>query len=158
MKIYIQNRFHRFGVFVAALVLLPIVGGIVGRLAAHSLSRMDYSVRVAERLYLEEKQQMEEQTLETEAYRAQGMPAEFIYERATMMRGKYRVGATILGVFLGLVVAMKIGNVFFKGKRSDYEADYGYCLACGRCYDACPVEHQRKREKTGETIPEPNRL
>jgi ferredoxin len=151
MKFNTQDRYHRFVIFLVLLVALPLLGALLGRWAGPSISRIDYSVQVAERLYLEERDGLAERTLQTEAYRAQGYPFSFIYERATRQRRNFVLGSTILGVWLGLVIAMKIGTTYFSGKRDIYEADYAYCLACARCFEACPIEHKRVRDSRGST-------
>jgi ferredoxin len=41
---------------------------------------------------------------------------------------------------------MKLISLSVFRRRTDYEADRATCLACGRCFPYCPVEHERRKE------------
>ena len=57
----------------------------------------------------------------------------------------------MLGGFLGLVVVGEFLALSVRRRRTDYEADPASCLACGRCYQYCPKEHER-RKKNREAV------
>ncbi len=124
------------------LVLTPItltVFGVLGRLAGPVLSRMHYQVRLADRIYLEESGTVEGTNDASEAYRASGQPLLALAGQSETIQSQYRTGTMIVGLFLGLVLALKLITLTIRRTRADYEADRGLCFACGRCYAYCPV-------------------
>lgn len=125
------------------IAILSAVGAVVGRLAGPSLSRMDYKVQVAERVYEEESKGLDEQTDQSEAFRVLGVPSETLYADAREVRQKYKTGGTWLGIWLGLVLALKIITIRKERGRREYETDSAHCMACGRCYLSCPIERKR---------------
>ena len=128
---------------VAALVLL---GGVLGRFAGPALSRTHYLVQVAERLYLEESQNLEEETLQTTAIRIQAIPPEQIYAEAREVLEKFVLAATLFGIWCGLVSGLNIVAILGERRRKEYEADRAHCLACSRCYLSCPIERTRLKK------------
>jgi NosR/NirI family nitrous oxide reductase transcriptional regulator len=112
------------------------------------LARMHPRVRTAERVYLEETGKVEGTTDASDAFRATGRPSEELYREATVIRDRFALGGTLLGGFLGLVVAGKLVTLSVRRGRSDYEADRAGCFACGRCYQYCPKERQRWKRRT----------
>ena len=56
------------------LLALPLLGLLAGRLAAPVLARANPIVKTAERIWLEESKGRKKRTLQSEAFRATGMP------------------------------------------------------------------------------------
>lgn len=134
------------------LVLLPILaaGGVWGgHMLRNQLARMHPRVRTAERVYLEETGQVEGVTNESDAFRATGQTTETLYADATRIRNRFGVGGALLGGFIGLVAGGKLIALCVRRRRTEYEADPAGCLACGRCYQACP-KHQEWLKKGRE--------
>lgn len=127
------------------LLALPALGGLLGRLAGPSLSRTNYIVQVAERVWLEESRGLSERTLQSTAFRATGLPAAQLYDQARQIQARFAVAGMFFGLFIGLIAALKIGRVLAEPDRHQYEADPAQCLACGRCYPSCPVEQDRRK-------------
>jgi hypothetical protein len=139
---------------VLLLLLLPIivfVGGWIGSRVAEPLSRMNWNVRLAERLVLEETGKVEDTTEESAAFRATGMPVSDLYADALSVQDAYSLGATVLGALLGLVVGIKLLQAVVRRHRQDYEVNSSWCLSCGRCFYYCPQEHERLKSR-GVTI------
>lgn len=132
----------RVKLFIATIVLC-LFGGLLGYMAGPWLSRMNYVVRVAERVWAEESQGLSERTFESDAVRLLGVPKDQLYADAREMRDTFRFGGLLFGLWCGLVIGLKIASVARESGRIEYEADRAHCLACGRCYDSCPVEHER---------------
>jgi len=146
-----EKRKRRLVIGAVLLVALPCLGALAGRFAAPALARTDYSVQVARRLGMEESLHLKEHTLQSAAWRATGQPFSLVFERAREVQDRFRWGAALFGLWCGLVVAMKVLTVFFPRRRKEYEAHPAFCVACGRCYLSCPVEHKRlKRMNAGE--------
>jgi len=138
------------------LTLLPILvaGGVWGGyMLRNQLARMHPRVRTAERIYLEETGKVQGTDNVSDAFRATGQTTELLYGDATKIRDRFGLGGALLGGFVGLVVGGKLIALSVRRRRTEYEADPASCFACGRCYKACPKEHERlkKNREAGRT-------
>lgn len=128
------------------LLLLPILiflGGWAGSSIKAMASRAHETVRLAERIYLEEAGEVEGTTDASSAFRATGKEISQLYEEASNIRSQFGQGGWIFGGFVGLVIGLKLIGLSVWRQRKDYEADRASCLACGRCFAYCPREHVR---------------
>lgn len=133
----------RLALLLVALPVLVFVGGWLGARASGTLARMNATVRLADRLWLEEQGRVEGMTEESAAFRQQAQPSEELYRRAAQIRFWFRGGARTFGAWIGLVFGLKLILLSIRRRRTDYEADPAACLACGRCYLYCPQERVR---------------
>jgi NAD-dependent dihydropyrimidine dehydrogenase PreA subunit len=143
-----------------------LLGAISGWLAGPSLANSNYIVKTAGEVWTEESAATEEDwTLRSEAFRRTGAPqlVEYwkargmdfnsqsaaidmfglLYAQAGEIRGKFRVGGTVFGVWCGLVVGLSLLSAIKARRRPAYQPDPAHCVACGRCYWSCPVERER---------------
>ena len=128
------------------IFLLPVLifsGGWGGASLNQSWSRMHATVRLAERIYLENQGLLSETTDASSAFRATGEPIEDLYEQASVIRKQFKFGGWLLGSFIGLVASLKLIIPSARRQRTDFQADSASCLACGRCFKYCPREHVR---------------
>jgi NosR/NirI family transcriptional regulator, nitrous oxide reductase regulator len=128
------------------LVLLPILvgaGGWAGYQIRGWLAQIHPQVRLAQRVHQEENGQVEGTTDASDAFRATGRPSQELYTEATVLRDRFGIGGILFGAFVGFVIGGKLLSLSVKRRRTDYEADPASCLACGRCYEYCPKEHER---------------
>ena len=138
------------------ILILPFLVfslGWVGSRLKTVTSRMHATVRLAERIYLEETGDVEGTTDASLAFRATGRESQDLYEEASQIRADFEYGGWFFGGFIGLVIGLKLIAVSIWRKRTDYEAGRAGCLACGRCYQYCPIEHRRLKklkETTGK--------
>jgi NosR/NirI family nitrous oxide reductase transcriptional regulator len=133
------------------LVLLPVLiflGGWAGSKLKTVASRMHATVRLAERVRMEETGKVEGTTDASDAFRATGTETADLYEEASNIRKRFGLGGWIFGGFMGLVIGLKLIGVSVWRQRQDYEADRASCLACGRCFEYCPREHLRRKKKS----------
>jgi ferredoxin len=107
---------------------------------------MHPTVRLAERIYMEDTGIVEDTTDASLAFRATGKETEVLYEEALNIRAQFGLGGWIAGGFMGLVIGLKLIMVSVWRQRTDYEAGRASCLACGRCFKYCPVEHERLKK------------
>jgi NosR/NirI family nitrous oxide reductase transcriptional regulator len=131
------------------LVLLPVLvaaGGWAGYSLKERLARVHPRVRTAERVYLEETGQVVGTTNASDAFRATGEASEMLYRDATEIRNQFAIGGALLGAFVGLVAGGKLVALSVRRRRTEYEADPAGCLACGRCYQYCPKEQERRKK------------
>ena len=134
----------------ALLVLGPVLvaaGVLLAHRASPTMARMNYTVRLAEQVRDEEAGRTAETTDSSNAFRKTGRSAEWLYAAADAKRRQFAWGAAIAGGFLGLVFAGKLIALCLHRTRADYEPVRSHCLACGRCFEYCPVEKQRRMGK-----------
>jgi len=133
----------------ALLVLLPVLvaaGGAIGWAAGHSMARLDATVRLADRIDLEEEGEVKDLTVASEAFRTTGQPIDELKDAAARKERSIERGAILLGAFLGLTIGLKLIGLSVRRKREDFEADRATCVACGRCFEYCPIEKKRRGE------------
>jgi NosR/NirI family nitrous oxide reductase transcriptional regulator len=132
------------------LVLLPvlvILGGWAGFSVKNTLAQMHPTVRLAERIRLEETGKVEGATDASDAFRATGVENTELYEQASQIRDSFGTGSIILGGFIGFVIGLKLIVISIWRERPFYEADRAICFACGRCFEFCPIEHKKRNER-----------
>jgi ferredoxin len=139
------------GLLMLVLPVLVIGGGWAGFSLRMVTSRMHATVRLAERVYLEETGKVVGTTNESTAFRGTGKEVKQLYADASDMRARFGRGGWLFGGFAGLVVGLKLIGVSLWRRRTDYEADRASCLACGRCFEYCPKEHARLQKLKGQT-------
>ncbi|MFI5380050.1 MAG: 4Fe-4S binding protein [Tepidisphaerales bacterium] len=127
-----------------AMVMVPVLTigfAVLGYLASGALARMDYTVTLAELVHQEEKTGVLAKSDETRAFRSTGATNEQIYQKAAVVQHRYAVGTPLFGAWMGIAIGGRIvGLLLRRRQKSGYIADEGACVACARCYVACPVE------------------
>lgn len=131
---------RRLTVLLVALPVFVLVGTGLGNLAASGLSHMHPTIQMADRVLLEEQGLVTDTTEQSDAFRATGNTPESLYEEAAQIQTQFNVGSCLAGAFLGLVAGLKLVQVSVRKERHGYEADQAGCLACARCYSACPQQ------------------
>jgi len=134
------------GSLIAVMVALPFVGAAAGYFASPGLARMHRDVQLERRLEIDVKPDMKRAADQLRAFRLSGETKQSLRERANAVRGRFAVGGTIFGLWVGLVVTLKMFAVARPLRRFEYEVDPGTCLSCGRCYRYCPRERSRWKE------------
>jgi len=139
---------------------LGVAGGLLGRSLSGPLSGLHHTVKVAEQIRGEAirneqlraagQAELPPQTDETEAFAESRVPPRLLYQEAFAVRDSFRLAGTVLGAFLGLVIAGKLISLSIRRRREDYEPDRAKCLSCARCFSYCPVERKRRKSAHGE--------
>lgn len=146
---------EKLKVFIGVVLLaaLVVLGALAGRFAGPALSRTHFLVQVAERLYAEDALELDEDTLQTKAFRISGLPPEQLFADARQVRDKFRTATAWFGVWCGLVLGLKLLSILTYRRPVDYEASQGECLSCSRCYLSCPIERKRLSTLEGAKNP-----
>lgn len=137
------------------IVLLPVlvgVGAVLARMGSPVLARVHPTVALADRVWLEEEGRVEGQTPASEAFAAQALRSSDLYAEAALIRGQFDRLSWFLGGWLGLVSAMRLIGAGLRRRRTEYQVDVAACVACGRCYAACPVAHAPRTVLRGTTM------
>ena len=155
---------RRLAALIVLLPLLVALGGWLGSRLADPLSRLDPTVRLAERVYLEETGQAVDTTEASDAFRNTGRTAEDLYSEAHLRRQRFAYtggslaawtrlpiggklaavgGGAWLGAWVGLVICAKLLHLSVRRRRTDYQPDRINCLSCGRCFWYCPGQQAR---------------
>ncbi|MFW6163139.1 MAG: hypothetical protein ACODAJ_10260, partial [Planctomycetota bacterium] len=121
------------------------IGALVFGALGAPLSRMHMQVQTAERVWLEEQGEVEGETDASKAFRRTGRPPEELYADALAIREEVRTVGWGAGAVVGLLVALRVIGVSIRRRHSDYQADRARCLACGRCFEYCPIERRRRK-------------
>lgn len=135
---------------IALLALLPVMVGLgawLGYLGSAELSRVNYTVRLADRVWAEQQGQVEGTNQASDAFYRQGEANEGLYLQAGEIRRKFAVGSAVLGGYLALVIGVALVGLSVRRRRSVYEIDPAACVACGRCYRVCPVQRRLEAEE-----------
>jgi len=128
------------------LLLLPVLvvlGAWLGRHLGAPLSRLNPTVRLAERVWLEENDRVEGTVDQSDAFRQTGQSIESLYAEAGALRATFAVGGGWLGAWVGLVIGFKLIHLTIRRRRIDYQPDRGSCVSCARCFWYCPGEQVR---------------
>ena len=141
---------RRLGWLLAVLPVLVALGVLVGGPLGAPLSRMHATVRLAERVWLEEQAKVAGDTDASKAFRKTGRPTQELYAEVAGLGQQFTLGGRLLGAFLGLVAGLKLLGLSVHRTRADYEADRAACLACGRCFAYCPIERKRLKKVADE--------
>jgi len=138
------------GRLAALLALAPVLvalGAGTGRLLAPALARMHATVRLSDRIRLEEAGEVTETTEASDAFRIHGSAPGDLYAEAAGIEAGFGTGGWLLGGWVGLVVAAKLLHLSIRRTRADYLPDRGRCLSCARCFAYCPVEAKGPKER-----------
>ncbi len=141
------------GLLILLMPALVLSGGWAGSAISSSWSKMHATVRLAERIYLENEGLEKETTDASAAFRATGQPVQELYDEASHIRKQFKYGCSLVGAFIGFVTGLKLIVPSIRKQRTDFQADRAGCLACGRCFRFCPKEHVRlKKLKENRTM------
>ena len=141
----------RLALALGILPVLILLGAWGVSHTAGAMSRVHPTVRLADRVYLEESGQAKDTTDASAAFRGTGRSVEELYAETASIQSAMGRGSWILGGFLGLVIGLKLIMHCLRRPRTDYEAEKGQCLACGRCFKYCPRERLKLAELRHQT-------
>jgi polyferredoxin len=142
-----EKGIKRLGILILILPFTIMLGGwTVSRLDG-LLSQIHPTVRLARQIQMEDSGKTLETTLESRTFRATGTTPQELYEKAAVIQIQSRKGGWFLGGFLGLILTLQLIGLSIRRTRADYEPDKGNCISCGRCFEYCPIEQDRLKEK-----------
>ncbi len=139
---------RRLAWLLALLPLLVLIGFAAGGALGTPFSKLHPTVTKAERVLAEERGEATGTTDASDAFFESGRARAELYAEARAIRRRMALGGRLFGAWMGLVVGGMLIHLSVRRCRTEYEADRGTCLACGRCYDYCPVELARRKKQS----------
>jgi len=136
------------GLLVVAFPVLCVLGAWLGYLSSDWLAGAHPAVSQARTVRAEmakltgPEEQLE---LKTQAFLRTAKTPEQLYEEERAAIDSFKTGGIFFGLWLGIVAGAKLVGLSVRRKRTDYEAEPGRCVACGRCFLHCPREHLRRK-------------
>jgi hypothetical protein len=133
------------------LILLPVfvfAGAFVGTRLSPTLSRLHPTVRLAERIVMEDMGELPDTTLESDTFRTGERTTGELVEEARLIQQRIRIGGIIMGGFIGLVFGTTLVLLSIRRRREEYQPDRAACFSCGRCVEHCVMERTRRSEST----------
>ncbi len=114
---------RRLGIVIVLLPVLISLGIAIGYLTSSWASGGNATVRLAERIYMEETLAVADRTDASLAFRANVTTIKELYTLAGDIRGQFRIGFIFAGAFVGLVAGIKLLRLSIRWRRDEYEAD-----------------------------------
>ena len=129
-----------------AVLALPILGAVLGRLAGPFFARANSRVKLAAEVWQEEAaaDKPGERSLQSQAFHAKARPKAALFAEAQRVQRQFRLGGTLFGLWCGLVAAAKLFALARPKQRDMYEIDHAHCVVCTRCFESCPRERLRR--------------
>ena len=130
------------------LLLTPVLiaaGGWSGSKLSISASRVNPTVFLAERYVREQTNPVPlgVQTAAALSLARASQDPKTLLSNAIEIRQRFVWAGWGFGAWAGLVIGAKLIGLSLRQRRTDYEPDRGACLACARCFSACPNERVR---------------
>jgi len=131
--------------WLVVVIVASAVGGWLGAAAAPTLARAHPTVQLADRIYAEDTRALVDRTKASEAFRdpnVEDTPRDtaVLFAEAKRIEDAFGWGAAVMGVFFGLVVAGKLWGASRVHRRPVAAIRQSQCVACARCFAACPRE------------------
>jgi ferredoxin len=129
-------------VLMRRLILVPVILVLcltLGRAAATSLANLHPTVRLAGELQVRAANAAAVPAETVQAFDENAGDSQAVLAEARAIVARFRIGAPLLGLFLGSVVCIALLGLATYRTRTVFRPDPGRCLACTRCYGHCPV-------------------
>jgi polyferredoxin len=138
-------RAHQFKRFLWVLAIAPVLlascvgaGWLSGAFVAMAHPAVALTAR-----FVSVPEEDEDLYPELEAFKRTGRSRSWAEERAAETVGRFRKGCAGAGAFMGVVILLRLLGLTQLQRLSVHEADRIRCVACGRCFPACPKNVKR---------------
>jgi len=89
---------------------------------------------------------------EIEAFKRTGRTPEQAAAEAAVTVARFRKGCAWGGAFVGVIMALRLLGMTRLQRRALHAADRERCIACGRCFAACPKNMKSKGDAAAPRI------
>ncbi len=132
------RRIVLYTVFLPLLIIAGATGGWVG---GDFFSSKHPKVKLAEQIVSEDRGAAGASTIESETFRARSAAPELIKD-ASKTRNEIRFGSLLFGAYAAAVIGLMLLRLSMQKKKTEYSADHGECISCGRCFRFCPLNKE----------------
>ena len=135
----------RLGWLLALLPVLVVAGVWAGSKFSPAAAQLHPTVALAERYTRQQSHPAQYGLMTPESLslqRAAENP-KAVLTAAADLRHRFDLACCLFGGWIGLVIGLKLVALSVRPSRTDFEPDRGACLACARCFTACPNERVR---------------
>lgn len=129
---------RRLLLLILCVPFLMAGGAFLGYKLHLRLAQAHPDVALAHRVKLEQAGVYQDTNDASEAFYASTQSTGQLFEKAAAKEKQFAVGTAIVGGWMGLVAGLSLIQYSIFWKRKDYHAHRSGCMACGRCYNACP--------------------
>ncbi|MGD0814583.1 MAG: 4Fe-4S binding protein [Verrucomicrobiota bacterium] len=135
----------RLAWLLALLPVLVVAGGWAGAKLSPMFAQLHPDVALAERYALQQNHPVQFGLMTPESLSLQRAAEDpkAVLKVAADLRHRFDLACGLFGGWIGLVIGLKLVSLSLRPSRTDYEPDRGACLACARCFTACPNERVR---------------
>ncbi len=137
---------RRLALLLGLFPVLIVVGFVIGRRLEVPLAAVHPTVRLADRIRLEQTGRVGDTVDMSDAFRNTGRPTEELYREALALSNTFRTAGGWFGAWVGLVIGVKLIHLSIRRRRVDYEVDRTACVSCGRCFWYCPTDAAARGE------------
>ena len=124
------------------ILCLPVfiaVGTLLGLKLHHRMALLHPDVNLVKCLRLDQAGVTDKNIQDVcKAFYGSGQSLEQLNQRAAAKQKQFALGSSIVGGWMGLVAGLSLIQYSIFWKRDEYQAQRTGCVACGRCYNACP--------------------
>jgi len=140
---------RRLALLLALAAPVLLFGGGLGWQLGRPFARMHYTVRLADRVHLEDAGKVDGTVDMTDAFYSADGDRQKLDRDAAAIEREFLRGGALVGVWVGLVALVKMVHLSIRRRRTDYEPDPATCVSCGRCFVYCPIERERIKKRGG---------
>jgi ferredoxin len=135
----------RLGWLLALLPVLVLGGAWGGSKLSAAAAQLHPAVALAERYTLQQSHPVQYGLMTPESLSLQraAQDPKAVLTAAADARRRFDLACWLFGGWVGLVIGIRLAALSVRPDRTDYEPDRGACLACARCFTACPNERAR---------------
>ena len=134
-----RRDLDKFLIYLVVIPVLTALGAFVGLKSHVFLSKAHPDVYLAELLISHPELRNDPDNLDIQTFLSSGKTMDTLVEEAGVKRDQFKTGSTLLGGFMGLVIAFSLLSQMVYRKKEDYTPNKGNCYSCARCMDYCPV-------------------
>lgn len=123
-------------------IFLPLMIASVAlamRLGSSELSKANKEVRLYQSLVQQENDPKDQIPIELEAFFGQGGNREALESNVVEIQASFKLYSTLAGAVIGLVLGLTLIQLSLKRSRKLYEIENADCVACGKCFNYCPL-------------------
>ncbi len=135
-----SREIKKLGMFILSVPIIMIIMGYSFSKTYNFFSRFNKTVSLAEEISAEETGKIKEFSLDGKAFKEKGIPVQRLFDDALKIQGRFKIGLWFFGMYLALVISIKIIVLMLRNNRTDYEPDKFNCVSCGRCMEYCPYK------------------